>query len=30
VAYGGWEEKEAIWSGQRDKVVADYIDAICA
>lgn len=30
LAYGGWEEKEAIWSGQRDKVVADYIDAICA
>lgn len=30
LCYAGWEEKEAIWSGRRDEVVADYIDAICA
>jgi uroporphyrinogen decarboxylase len=26
--YGGWPEKEALWSGNREQVVADYIDAI--
>jgi len=26
----GWEEKETLWAGGRDKVVADYVDAICA
>lgn len=30
LCYGGWAEKEALWSGQRDQVVADYIDAICS
>lgn len=29
LAYAGWDELEAIWSGRRDEVVADYIDTIC-
>lgn len=28
LCYAGWEEKEALWSGHRDEVVADYIEAI--
>jgi len=30
LCYGSWEELEALWAGNRDKVVADYIDAIVA
>ena len=26
---GGWKEKETLWAGGRDKVIADYVDAIC-
>ncbi len=27
--YGGWEEKELLWSGGRDELVEEYIDALC-
>ena len=30
LCYGGWDELEALWSGNRDKVVADYIDSLVA
>ena len=30
LAYGGWKELEALWSGRRDDVVRDYIDAFVA
>jgi len=29
LAYSGWNELEALWSGRRDEVVADYITALC-
>ncbi|MGE4283073.1 MAG: uroporphyrinogen decarboxylase family protein [Clostridia bacterium] len=28
LCYGGWDELEALWAGNRDKIVADYVDAI--
>ncbi len=30
LCYHGWEELDSLWSGNRDKVVADYIDSIVA
>lgn len=29
LCYGGWDELEALWSGDRDRVVQDYVDALC-
>jgi uroporphyrinogen decarboxylase len=28
LAFAGWKEREALWSGGRDRVVRDYIDAL--
>jgi hypothetical protein len=30
LCYSGWDEIEALWAGNRKKVVADYVDAIVA
>lgn len=29
LCYSGWDELEALWRGDRDKVVQDYVDALC-
>jgi uroporphyrinogen decarboxylase len=28
LAFSGWKEKEVLWSGGRDRVIRDYIDAL--
>ncbi|NLD82418.1 MAG: hypothetical protein GX642_14780 [Smithella sp.] len=29
LCYSGWEEMEALWAGNRDEVINDYVEALC-